>query len=109
MTSTTAGQGGKVRLWQVRSGATQAVLTDLDAWVRGCAFSPDGTLLATTSADRTARLWRVPDGAQQAMLTGHTRAVHRYAFTPEGTLLATASRNGTVRCGRYPTAQRTPC
>ncbi|MGH3694764.1 MAG: WD40 repeat domain-containing protein [Pseudonocardiaceae bacterium] len=65
--------------------------------VWGCAFSPTGILLATTSGDGTVRLWRVRDGTQQAVLTGHTGGVWGCAFSPDGALLATASDDRTVR------------
>jgi predicted nucleotide-binding protein len=65
--------------------------------VNGVAFSPDGTLLATTSGDRTARLWDLATGQPTVTLTGHTHAVFGVAFSPDGTLLATASADKTAR------------
>jgi WD40 repeat protein len=65
--------------------------------VWGCAFSPDGTLLATVSDDQTARLWRVADGSTHAVLAGHTGGVWGCAFSPDGTLLATTSNDQTAR------------
>jgi WD40 repeat protein len=60
--------------------------------MEGCAFSPDGTLLATTSDDPTARLQRLPDGAVQVVLTGSEGGMRGCAFSSDGALLATASR-----------------
>ena len=66
------------------------------------AFSPDGTLLATASDNRTARLWKVASGAPVAILTGHKTAVYGAAFSPDGTLLATASCENTARLWGLP-------
>jgi WD40 repeat protein len=73
-----------------RERATLTGHTDRVWWV---AFSPDGTLLATASNDRTARLWDVTTARERATLTeGATWA----EFSPDGTLLATVSSR-TVR------------
>jgi WD40 repeat protein len=65
--------------------------------VTSCAFSPDGTLLATSSDDSTVRIWQVADGTEQRVLTGHTGGVWSCAFSPDGTLLASAGNDRTVR------------
>jgi len=76
--------------------ATQ--LTGHIAGVIGVAFSPDGKLLASVSADETLRLWDVATGKQHGEpLTGHTDLVSAVAFSPDGKLLASASADQTVR------------
>jgi WD40 repeat protein len=76
---------------------TEPPRADHTGGVTSCEFSPDGTLIATTSFDRTARLWHVDDGAPAGVLTGHTGGVWDCAFSPDGTLLATTSDDRTVR------------
>jgi WD40 repeat protein len=63
------------------------------------AFSPDGTLLATTSMMGRAFLWDAATGAPHATLAGHDRgwAVTAVAFSPDGTLVATGSMDWTAR------------
>jgi tRNA A-37 threonylcarbamoyl transferase component Bud32 len=61
------------------------------------AYSPDGTRLATASADGTARLWDARTGQELLALKGHTKAVWSVAFSPDGMRLATASADTTVR------------
>jgi WD40 repeat protein len=67
-----------------------------DGPVTAVAFSPDGTLLATASADGSARLFDPATGAELARL-GHDGPVTAVAFSPDGTLLATASADGAAR------------
>jgi WD40 repeat protein/subtilase family serine protease len=79
-------------------------------WMRGghagevtsVAFSPDGSLIASGSDDRTIKLWRVSDGALVRTLTGHTGGVTSVAFSPDGRLLASGSGLGdrTIRLWR---------
>jgi WD40 repeat protein len=59
--------------------------------IRAMTFSPDGTLLATGSVDRTARLWDAATGAPFAMLDGHSNGVTAVVFSPDGKRVATAS------------------
>jgi tricorn protease-like protein len=84
-----------VRLWDVATGRTTAVLEPSAGYILAVAFSPDGSTLATSSD--TVRLWDVGTGRVVAVLHGHTGPVHSIAFSPDGRTLAAGGADKTVR------------
>jgi WD40 repeat protein len=65
--------------------------------VRGIAYSPDGTRIATASYDSMVRIWDAATGDELLRLGGHQNAVHCVAFAPSGTSLASGSYGRTAR------------
>ena len=102
-------EAGTVRVWDTAGGAPRAVIAAADPWadpddvyerrIPEAAFSPDGTLLVTTSMMGRAFIWDAATGAPRATLTGHDRgwAVTAVTFSADGTLIATGSLDWTAR------------
>ncbi len=65
--------------------------------VVGLDFSPDGSLIATSSYDTTIRVFRSSGIGKPRVFRGHTKDVLTVEFDPAGRRLASASADGTVR------------
>ena len=67
-----------------------------EGWVRGLAFSPDGSLAASCGNDHRVRIWSMADGRMLLDLPGHDKPVYRVAFVPGGKGLVSADLRGLV-------------
>jgi WD40 repeat protein len=61
------------------------------------AWSPDGTSIATASADGSSRIFDAAGGTQRFALLGHGGAVSSVAWSPEGLRVATAGLDGSIK------------
>jgi WD40 repeat protein len=85
-----------VRLWNLGGTREKQVLPGHGNGVPGLAFSPDGRLLASSSADRTVKIRDMERGKtiRTLHLAGQVQAL---AFSPDGNLLATGDWEGTIQ------------
>ncbi|MEM7129105.1 MAG: hypothetical protein AAF702_22425 [Chloroflexota bacterium] len=107
-------------------GKTLAVASSLGVWVykdlttldngflfpqtsivTSLSWSPDGTQLATASADQMVRIWAVATRQLQYTLEGHMDAVKDVSWSPDGNLIASsgAENDQSVRLWNPTTGQ----
>jgi hypothetical protein len=99
-----AGGDGAIRLWDLYSRAKATTLrtqlhqrTGHDARALSLAFSPDGTLLASSHVDASVHLWDVGRGLEVPVLLRHEAVVQTLAFSPDGSTLASGSVDSNLR------------
>lgn len=88
---------GVVRLVDWARGETVAMLEGHDGFVWSVDFSPDGQLLASSSADNSIIVWDVASGQPVGQrLSNHGGPVRRVTFSPDGSRLASAGFDNLV-------------
>ncbi|MCB1193496.1 MAG: PD40 domain-containing protein [Leptospiraceae bacterium] len=65
--------------------------------VLSVALSPNGSILATASGDKSAKLWDIKTGKEMQTLSAHGEQVNSVSFIPDGNILATASNDKTIK------------
>src|SRR5207253_1269166 len=86
-------------------GESPPTLRGHTGWISSLAFTPDGKLLASASADKTVKLWAIPDGRELATLQGHEDYVSSVAMSPDGKVMATGSFDKSAKLWDLATAK----
>lgn len=93
-----------ILLISLLSGCSQRITVTLIHVLHGhtgevlsLAFSPDGSLLVSGSADGTVKLWRVADGSEVRTIKAHHGEVLFLTFSTDGTLIISGGTDQTLK------------
>lgn len=87
-----------LHFWDVASQAQTAIVTDVSRSGHYVTFSPDGSVIATSSSNwNSIALIDASSRAVITVLEGHTSGVRGVAFNPDGTLLISGAEDNSVR------------
>ena len=85
----TASGDGTARIYNVNTGACQAILVGHDGEISKCQFNPQGKKIVTAGVDKTARIWSADSGEELQVLKGHEDEIFSCAFNYEGDIIIT--------------------
>ena len=92
----TAG-GQELILWSSDTGMPTKRFIGHSDDILALAFSPDGTMLASSSQDGTIKIWSVATGTELLSFFGHNDAVNDVVFSTDNTKILTCSDDETAK------------
>jgi WD40 repeat protein len=87
---------GRIALWDVTTEEVRWIGVPVGG-IDHLAVSPDGRLLASSSAREGIRLHDIATGQEKLVLLGHTGTVASLSFSPDGRQLISTSLDRTIR------------
>ena len=86
--------------------AALRTFTGHSGFVLSCAFSIDGRLFVSASADKTLKIWDVQTGQCKCTLSGHSEPVTSCSFSPDGASVLSGSWDKTLKIWDVATGAR---
>jgi WD40 repeat protein len=92
----TCGHSPMIALLDVVGEHLTGIMEGHEASISGLTFSPDGTLLASSSWDCTVHVWDTTTRQRVHVFEEGRSGIESVAFSPDGSMLAAGAMDGTV-------------
>jgi WD40 repeat protein len=89
--------GAEAKFWDIKSRKELPVRIVNSGTIQTAFFSPDGTMVISTSDDNTSIIWDAQTGKRIRTLSGHSDLVNFAAFSPDGRVVVTTSNDHTAK------------
>lgn len=100
-------RSGEIKIWDVAGGKLVGSFDALHSdTVFGLRFSPDGTKLASASADKFLRVNQLRDGKEMKSFEGHTHHVLAVDWSSDGKQLVTGGADNVLKVWDYETGEQ---
>jgi WD40 repeat protein len=100
-------RSGEVKIWEAATGKLVRSLDTLHSdTVFALRFSPDGSKLATVSADKFLKIVNIADGKELKSLEGHTHHVLAVDWKADGKQLVTGGADNVVKVWDYESGEQ---
>ena len=93
---TTGNYKGELKIWEVESGLLLQEINAHSDGINAIAWSPDGSIFATASADQTVVIWNA-DGTKNKTLNTFESYIFTVEFSPDGKRLIIGSAESEVQ------------
>ncbi|ETO21756.1 G-protein beta WD-40 repeats containing protein [Reticulomyxa filosa] len=70
---------------------------EYSVYINNAKFSPDGTKIVSSSAEKIIEIWDITSGKVIKTLKGHTHSVYNVEFSSDGNMIVSCSEDGTIR------------
>jgi WD40 repeat protein len=101
-------EDGEIKVFEVAGGnLTVDIKNGHSDTVFGVRFSPDGTKLATCSADKFVKVFELPSGKFLKSLEGHTHHVMDVGWKADGKLLASCGADNVIKVWDFERGEQT--
>jgi WD40 repeat protein len=86
-----------IKIWNTHDQQLRLTIDAHKLAIINAAFSPDGSIVASTTFGNTIKLWDAYSGQELKTIAGFRRPASKLSFSPDGTIIVAALKDLTIR------------